>query len=115
MVEGLNGLPFILGFSMLATPVVMAVWYRGLANPDSARAVSVVSMILVAVVVPIATVPLRWGPIDPDGPAAGIPFFVALIEGFWIFCLGLALVLLLHGRFERLTKRQNYGEEEVFE
>ena len=115
MVEGLNGLPFILGVSVLATPAVMAIWYRGLANPETARAASIVSMILVAVVAPIVTVPLRWGPNDHDGPAAGIPYFVALIEGFWIFWLGLALVLLLHGCFGKLTQRHDNDETEVFE
>lgn len=115
MVEGLKGLPFILGFSVLATPAVMAIWYRGLANPDTARAASLVSMILVAAVVPIVTVPLRWGPIEFDGPAAGLPYWGALIEGFWIFWLGLTLVLLLHGRFEKFAKRYDYDESEVFE
>jgi hypothetical protein len=115
MVEGLNGLPFILGFSVLATPAVMAIWYRGLANPETARAASIISMILLAVVAPIVTVPLRWGPNDHDGPAAGIPYFVALIEGFWVFWSGLALVLLFHRRFENLAKRQDDDEAEVFE
>ena len=115
MVKELLGLPFILGLSLLATPAVMALWYRWLANPETARAASLVSMILVAVVVPIVTVPLRWGPNDLDSPAAGLPFLAALYEGFWIFWLGLVLVLLLHGRFEGLGKRRDNDETDFFE
>jgi hypothetical protein len=115
MVKELIGLPFILGLSMLATPAAMAIWYRWLANPETARAASLVSMILVAVVVPILTVPLRWGPNDLDSPAAGLPYLAALIEGFWIFWLGLVLVLLLHGRFEGLGKRHENDGTDVFE
>lgn len=115
MVEQLIGLPFILGIAIPATPAVMAIWYRWLANPETARTVSLVSMILVAVVVPIVTVPLRWGPNDLGSPAAGIPFFASLIEGFWIFWLGLALILLLHGRFEGLGRRRDNDETDVFE
>ena len=111
----LIGLPFILGLTILATPAVMALWYRWLAKPETARAASLVSMILVSMVVPIVTVPLRWGPNDLDSPAAGLPYLAALIEGFWIFWLGLALVLLLHGRFELLGRRSDHDETEVFE
>lgn len=115
MVKELIGLPFIVGLSLLATPAVMAIWHRWLANPETARAASLVSMILVAVVVPIVTVPLRWGPNDLDGPAAGLPYLAALIEGFWTFWLGLVLVLLLHGRFEGFAKRQDNDGADVFE
>jgi hypothetical protein len=115
MVKELIGLPFILGLSLLATPAVMALWYRWLTNPETARAASIVNLIFVALVVPIVTVPLRWGPNDLDSPAAGLPYFVALFEGFWIFWLGLALVLLFHGRFERLGKRRDNDVTDVFE
>lgn len=111
----LTGPPFILGLPVLATPAVMAIWYRGLANRETACTASILSMIFVAAVVPIVTVPMRWGPHDHDGPAAGIPYFAALIESFWIFWLGLALVLLFHGPFGKLVKRRDKDETEVFE
>lgn len=114
MVKELIGLPFILGVAVLATPVVMALWYRLLKSAQTARAISLGSLLMIAVLVPMFSVPLRWGPNDLDSPAGGIPYFVALLEGFWIFCLALVLVLLLHGRFERLGQRRD-DETDIFE
>lgn len=117
MVEGLIGIPFILLASAVITTMIMALWYHLRENAETARALSAISILLIAPIVTVATMQWRWGEID-DSPAAGIPFVIALYEMFWIWCASLVLLFVLHGPLERFFEARRRRKEidlETFE
>ncbi|MGB7407811.1 MAG: hypothetical protein WA908_04845 [Pontixanthobacter sp.] len=118
MEEPLIGWIFIIPASLVATAIVMFLWYRLLKSSENARAASVVTVIVTAPAIIFGTLMWRWQIAEfGDSPAAGLPILAAFYEVFWIWCISLLLIFALHGQFERITTRNRRREivDDVFE
>ena len=117
MEEPIAGIPFIIGAILPVSLSLMSFWYWYNEDASAARGWSALSVLLVTPVFCIITVPLRWGDLG-DGPASGLPIFMALIEAFWIVCGAIVCVLFFHGpvsAFFRKRRESCKVDPEVFE
>ncbi|MBB3035176.1 hypothetical protein [Alteriqipengyuania lutimaris] len=119
MERELIGTPFILLAAALLTPVTMLVPYRYLRSPERARAISALAIFVCAPLVAFGTVRWRWG-VDEldDSPAAGLPYFAAAYETFWIWCASMIALLVLHApmtKMGEILRPSDKSDPDVFE
>ncbi len=115
----LIGALFIVLAAMLLTPAIMFCWYRFIRAAEKARTVSAITILIVSPVVTFSTLFWRWEITElKDHPSSGIPFFVAFIEIFWIWCASLIVLFVLHRWIANFFEKRRAHEKvdsDIFE
>jgi len=115
--ESFVGGPFVLVASPIIALSAMMFWYWLKPNEETARALSAITILAAGPLVAIVTLEWRWGEIG-DHPASGIPFFVALIESFGIWCCSLVAIFVLHAPLAKFAQKRRARKEmdpDIFE
>ncbi|MBX7496353.1 hypothetical protein K3172_10855 [Qipengyuania sp. 6B39] len=100
------GWPFIIPAASVVAILGMLTWYRSGRDLEIARGRAAITTLLLAPVLTLGTIELRWG-FDPaeGGPAGGITIIGALHETFWIWVTSTLVIFALHGAASRMLDR----------